>query len=93
MPIGFHAAWDWGETFFYGVPDSGEVAPGHLFSASLTGPNWLSGGSVGPEASWLCLLLIVCLFLVFAVGAREVRYPDVQPNTGPLGAGSTEAHI
>ncbi|HTP70025.1 MAG TPA: type II CAAX endopeptidase family protein, partial [Dongiaceae bacterium] len=28
--VGFHAAWDWGETFFYSVPDSGIVSPGHL---------------------------------------------------------------
>ena len=33
--VGFHAAWDWGETFFYSVPDSGMVAPGHLLSSSL----------------------------------------------------------
>ena len=26
MAIGFHSAWDWGETYFYGVPDSGQVA-------------------------------------------------------------------
>ena len=26
--VGFHAAWDWGETFFYSVPDSGTVFPG-----------------------------------------------------------------
>jgi len=29
---GFHAAWDWGESFLYSVPDSGEKAPGHLLS-------------------------------------------------------------
>jgi membrane protease YdiL (CAAX protease family) len=22
MPIGLHAAWDWGESYFYGVPDT-----------------------------------------------------------------------
>ncbi len=77
LPIGFHAAWDWGETFFYGVPDSGEVAPGHLFNASLTGSKWLSGGSVGPEASVLCILLIVILFVLFAVLWPEVRYPNL----------------
>ena len=84
MPIGFHAAWDWGETFFYGVPDSGQVAPGHLFSANLTGPTWLTGGSVGPEASWLCLILILCLFLLFAAWKSGVRYPDARPGSGAL---------
>ncbi len=59
--IGFHAAWDWGETFFYGVPDSGLSAPGHLFSARFAGPVWLTGGTVGPEGSWFCVVLVVAL--------------------------------
>ena len=63
--VGFHAAWDWGETFFYSVPDSGMVAPGHLFSSSLHGPQWLSGGSVGPEGSALCFAVIALTWLVF----------------------------
>jgi CAAX protease family protein len=76
MPIGFHTAWDWGETYFYGTPDSGLRAPGHLFNTSFSGPNWLTGGTVGPEASWLCLLLVVLLWYIFAARLREVRYPD-----------------
>lgn len=64
--IGFHAAWDWGETFFYSVPDSGIVSPGHLLSSSLRGPAWLTGGSVGPEGSVFCFLLIVIVWAAFA---------------------------
>ena len=64
--VGFHAAWDWGETFFYSVPDSGMVAPGHLLSSSLRGPTWLSGGAVGPEGSVLCFLVIGLAWLAFA---------------------------
>jgi len=63
--VGFHAAWDWGETFFYSVPDSGMVAPGHLLSSSLRGSDWLSGGSVGPEGSVLCLVVIATIWIVF----------------------------
>lgn len=77
MPIGFHAAWDWGETYFYSVPDSGLVAPGHLLNSTLAGPRWLSGGSVGPEASWLCLLLLVLLWCIFSIWLREAKYPNV----------------
>jgi membrane protease YdiL (CAAX protease family) len=51
--IGMHAAWDWGESFLYGVPNSGVPAAGHLTGASLHGPAWLTGGSVGPEGSAL----------------------------------------
>ncbi len=60
--IGMHATWDWGESFVYGVPDSGVAATGHLTAASLHGPVWLTGGSVGPEGSAL-------VFAVIAFGA------------------------
>jgi uncharacterized protein len=72
--VGFHAAWDWGETFFYSVPDSGMVSPGHLLSSSLHGPAWLSGGSVGPEGSALCFLTIALVAIVFdRTYAKHVR--------------------
>jgi uncharacterized protein len=63
MPIGFHAAWDWGETFFYGVPDSGYPAKGHLFNPTFSGPVWLTGGSAGPEGGWLSVLLLTILWI------------------------------
>src|SRR5437868_3747296 len=28
--VGFHAFWDWGESFLYSVPDSGTMVTGHL---------------------------------------------------------------
>jgi len=65
--VGFHAAWDWGETYFYSVPDSGTVFPGHLLSSSMHGPLWLSGGSVGPEGSVLCFVVIGLLWIAFAL--------------------------
>ena len=64
--VGFHAAWDWGETFFYSVPDSGTVFPGHLLKSSLHGPRWLTGGMVGPEGSLLCFLVIGVVWVGFA---------------------------
>lgn len=75
MPIGLHMAWDWGESYFYGVPDSGVVLPGHLFNSSASGPAWLTGGAVGPEGSRLCLLLLVMLAVIFNACFREVKFP------------------
>jgi uncharacterized protein len=63
--VGFHAAWDWGESFFYSVPDSGLPAPGHLLNSSLHGSVWLTGGSVGPEGSALCFLVIALVAIAF----------------------------
>ena len=64
--VGFHAAWDWGESYFYSVPDSGTIFPGHLLSSTPPrGPDWLSGGSVGPEGSLLCFAVIAVVWIVF----------------------------
>src|SRR5579863_8641056 len=49
--VGFHAGWDWGQTFFYGVADSGIVPYHNLLNSWFAGPPWLTGGTVGPEAS------------------------------------------
>lgn len=62
--IGFHAAWDWAESYFYGVPDSGTVAEGHLLSSSARGANWLSGGATGPEGSVIVIPVVVLLVIV-----------------------------
>lgn len=72
--VGFHAAWDWGETFFYSVPDSGTLFPGHLLKSSFHGPRWLTGGVVGPEGSVLCFVVIGLLWLLFDRRYPEVRY-------------------
>jgi membrane protease YdiL (CAAX protease family) len=67
FPIGMHAAWDWSETFFYSVPDSGFLAKGHLFNSTFHGPTWLTGGTVGPEGS-------VFAFLVLIVGGAGIHF-------------------
>jgi membrane protease YdiL (CAAX protease family) len=71
--VGFHGAWDWGLTFFYSVPDSGNVWPGHLLSSSLHGRAWLSGGSVGPEGSVLCFVVIGAIWVAFERAYRGDR--------------------
>jgi membrane protease YdiL (CAAX protease family) len=63
--IGFHAAYDWGQVLF-GVPDSG-IAPYHnLFNSAFSGPHWLTGGIVGPEASVLTPVALALVALVFS---------------------------
>jgi membrane protease YdiL (CAAX protease family) len=56
--IGLHAAWDWAETYFFGVPDSGNPAVGHLLNTTLSGSKWMTGGTVGPEGSLIELLVV-----------------------------------
>jgi len=75
LPIGFHAAFDWGETYFYGVADSGITSPGHLLNTSMSGPTWLAGGAVGPEGSVVCTLLIAVTWLLCAWRLRPTPRP------------------
>jgi len=72
--VGFHMAWDWGETFFYSVPDSGTLFPGHLLKSTFHGPRWLTGGIVGPEGSVLCFAVIGAVWVAFARVYPEVKY-------------------
>jgi membrane protease YdiL (CAAX protease family) len=80
MSIGLHAGFDWSETFLYGVVDSGNVLPGHLLSSSSSGPAWLSGGTVGPEGSLLCTLVIAVVWAICAMWLRKVKYPKPTPS-------------
>ena len=89
--IGFHMAWDWGETYFYSVPDSGTVSPRHLLNSRFHGPEWLTGGSVGPEGSCLLFVLIAVLWFLFSRAYPEVKYQvgktllEVPPSPPPIG--------
>jgi membrane protease YdiL (CAAX protease family) len=62
--IGFHMAWDWGQSFLYGVPDSGQLFQGHLFATHPNGSPLLSGGTVGPEGSVLLYPVLALVILV-----------------------------
>lgn len=87
LAVGAHAGWDWGQSFFFGVNDSGFQAPGHLLNPSSQGPPWLSGGSVGPEGSVLCLILLTLMTVVFLALHRRPPKARVaitnQPESSP----------
>jgi uncharacterized protein len=74
--VGFHMSWDWGESYLYSVPDSGVMAPGHLLNSSFNGPKWLTGGSVGPEGSYLVFVVLAALWVLFDRVYPEVKYRD-----------------
>jgi membrane protease YdiL (CAAX protease family) len=63
--IGFHCAWDWAQSYLYGVADSGMVSKGHLLATHPIGPELLSGGATGPEGS--VLVIPVVLLAIAAV--------------------------
>jgi len=61
--IGFHASWDWAQSFLYGVADSGMMVQHHLLATHAVGKPILSGGATGPEGS----IFIVVVFALASV--------------------------
>lgn len=61
--IGFHAGWDWSQSYLYGTPDSGVITQGHLFASRPSGNPLWSGGSTGPEGSLLMLPMLMAMAL------------------------------
>ncbi|QAU22767.1 CPBP family intramembrane metalloprotease [Dyella sp. M7H15-1] len=69
--IGLHAAWNFTQGTVYGIPVSGTHADGWLVS-QRTGPDWLSGGAFGAEASVVMLSLCsVCTVVLIVVAVRR----------------------
>lgn len=85
--IGIHMAYDWGESFFYSVPDSGTYINGHLLHARLGGSRWLSGGSVGPEGSIFAFIADIAMLFLFIFLYRQKRYPIRIANPTVVAAG------
>jgi hypothetical protein len=84
LAVGAHAGWDWGQSFFFGVNDSGIQTPGHLFNPRQTqGPDWLTGGSVGPEGSVVTLVLWALMAVLFLWLYRKRREPALVITEGP----------
>jgi membrane protease YdiL (CAAX protease family) len=66
LAVGWHASFDFGETFLFSIPNSGVVYDRHLSTAVLHGKPWLTGGTVGPEGS-------VFSFLILGVSALVIH--------------------
>jgi uncharacterized protein len=74
--IGFHAAWDWAQSFLYGVADSGLMAQHHLLATHPQGKPLLSGGTTGPEGSIFILAVLAVASLIIVFTLPKVRQPD-----------------
>jgi uncharacterized protein len=79
--IGFHASWDWAQTFFYGTPDSGFLPRGHYLTTSPAGAALWSGGSAGPEGSLLILPTVLVVLVALVVFYRR---PKPLSNSDPV---------
>jgi membrane protease YdiL (CAAX protease family) len=57
LVVGIHFAWNFMSDAVFSLPTSGHPAKG-LLQGQLSGPDWLSGGAYGVEASLLTLVII-----------------------------------
>jgi uncharacterized protein len=73
--MGWHFAFDWGAIWFWSGRNGGEYAPGKLFETTWPGSDHITGGLLGPEASWFVFVVIALLFAGF-----QFLYAQNTPN-------------
>ena len=77
-----HAAWNFAVVLtglpLSGLDDWGSVAP---VESTYHGPNWLTGGGVGPEDSVITVVVVTILLVVMVLWARKTQR-FIKPVTG-----------
>ena len=92
LVLGLHLFWNFFQSSIFGIPTSGTEAHG-VMTSNLTGPEWLSGGAFGIEASVvavvICLTVAVILFRMashkgaFILPFWKRQHPPVPDNSQP----------
>lgn len=60
LPIGLHISWNFFQGFVYSLPVSGTTSDKEQIGrAIVNGPEWLTGGSFGPEGGALATVMLV----------------------------------
>lgn len=57
LAIGIHAGWNFTQGWVFGIPVSGSNPQIGLLSTARSGPDWLTGGAFGLEASVVALIV------------------------------------
>lgn len=81
--FGFHASWDWGQSYLYGVADSGMVTQGHLYATHAVGKALLSGGTTGPEGSIYVLPTLALVAFIIYLTLRQAQQPPAGARLQP----------
>ena len=74
--VGFHAMSDYSDMIVFGEPNTGnqgQSIPGYLLDVRFHGPDWITGGPRGTEASLFVFVILAGLFYFFdkAYPAKE----------------------
>lgn len=85
LSMGMHIGWNFFQGPVFGYAASGQASAEVLLSHSPAGPEWLSGGAFGPEASVLMIPVVIAALLVMhgwakrRGGATIERLPQEAP--------------
>jgi hypothetical protein len=71
LAVGIHMGWNFTEGSIFGAEVSGTKEAHSLLSAPRTGPELLTGGAFGPEASILSLVACLIVAAAFALMIRR----------------------
>jgi membrane protease YdiL (CAAX protease family) len=86
LPVGFHFAWNFLSDAVFSLPTSGHPANG-LLLGRLSGPEWLSGGAYGVEASAVTLAALAAATVVLMLLARRRAQGSAEGASGARGPG------
>jgi membrane protease YdiL (CAAX protease family) len=89
--IGFHASWDWAQSFLYGVADSGLMVQHRFLATHPVGKPILSGGATGPEGSIFIIAILAVMTLIILFTLPRARHGDALNaplNSAPASAAS-----
>jgi hypothetical protein len=72
--FGAHTAWNWLMGYFFGLPVSGMGTEGSVLRLADAGPDLLTGGAWGPEASLVltAVFAVVCGWMAWRLWRRSL---------------------
>lgn len=82
LATGLHTGWNFATVWFWGVPVSGikKFLPETLLQAQLSGPDWVTGGSYGPEGGLVCTLLLSLTIWWMAMRLKREEMKEREPD-------------
>ena len=75
FPIGMHAAFDFSFLYVFSGMNGGDFAVGRLLTAEFPGSIRLTGGPLGPEASWFTFLVAIAAIALLHFRYRDAKWP------------------
>ncbi len=88
MAWGIHAGWNFFQDGVFGLPNSGITSLVSWITPKVSGPEWLTGGDFGIEASYVALLLSVTVGLLIlwrAIVKGQIVRPAWKRRSAHLG--------